>query len=117
GSVRPTNRCDRGAAIPPTEVGGWFKSGLQTGVTEGLKFHPRKLVGFKNPVGAVRRWDLNHPPTAVGGIVGFSHNLFRWWDSRTRFVLACRLDLNNPPTPVGGISEFSFSCALIGVNN
>ena len=55
-----------------------------------------------------RRPDLNHPPTAVGGIAGFSHNLFRWWDSRTRFVLACRLDLNNPPTPVGGISEFSF---------
>ena len=28
---------------------------------------------------------------------------FRWWDSRTRSVLACRLDLNHPPTSVGGI--------------
>jgi hypothetical protein len=55
---------------------------------------------------------------------------FRWWDSRTRFVLACRLDLNasinsrwwdfknsvtgfsrldlnDPLTPVRGICEFS----------
>ena len=35
---------------------------------------------------------------------------FRWWDSRIRCVLACRLDLNHPPTAVtavGGISEFS----------
>jgi hypothetical protein len=31
---------------------------------------------------------------------------FRWWDSRTRCVVAGRLDLNHPPTPVGGISEF-----------
>ncbi len=30
---------------------------------------------------------------------------FRWWDLRTRLLLACRLDLNHPPTPVGGISE------------
>jgi hypothetical protein len=34
---------------------------------------------------------------------------FRWWDSRARSVLACRLDLNHPPTPVGGISESSQS--------
>jgi hypothetical protein len=34
---------------------------------------------------------------------------FRWWDSRTRSVLACRLDLNNPPTSVGGIPAFSHS--------
>ena len=31
---------------------------------------------------------------------------FRWWDSRTRFVLTCRLDLNHPSTSVGGIWEF-----------
>src|SRR5438034_5739561 len=31
---------------------------------------------------------------------------FRWWDSRTRSVPACRLDLNHPPTSVGGIPEF-----------
>jgi hypothetical protein len=31
----------------------------------------------------------------------------RWWDSKTRCVLGCRLDLNLPPTAVGGISEFS----------
>jgi hypothetical protein len=41
--------------------------------------------------------DLNHPPTAVGGIRKFVTSLL------------CRSDLNNPPTAVGGISEFSHS--------
>ena len=54
--------------ITPTAVGGYFKSGLRALVT---------------------RPDLNHPPTAVGGIQS---------DDITTF----RLDLNYPPTAVGG---------------
>jgi hypothetical protein len=56
---------------------------------------------------------LNSLLTALGRFVSkagseqSTHS--RGWDSRTRFVLACRLDLNHPPTPVGGISEFSHS--------
>jgi len=38
---------------------------------------------------------------------------FRWWDSRSRFVLTCRLDLNNPPTSVGGIQELD-PCSHVG---
>ena len=38
---------------------------------------------------------------------------FRWWDSRTGSVFACRLDLNNPPTSVGGIQELG-PCSPVG---
>ena len=41
---------------------------------------------------------------------------FRWWDSRTRSVLACRLDLNHPPTSVGGIPEFSHNLEVADIS-
>ena len=43
----------------------------------------------------VKRLDLNHPPTSVGGL------------RKSPEVRPGRLDLKNPPTPVGGISVFS----------
>jgi hypothetical protein len=58
--------------IPPTEVGGWFKSGLQTAVTEFL--NPTHGSGWIVQIPPVmigvsgERLDLNYPPTAVGGI-------------------------------------------------
>jgi hypothetical protein len=76
--------------IPPTEVGGLFRSNL-----------------FVQVKGLVR---LNSLSNALGSFVSEAGSEqstnCRWWDSRTRAVLAFRLDLNHPPTPVGGISEF-----------
>ena len=46
----------------------------------------------------VWRKELNHPPTAVGGIQGSVPGV------------RCRKDLKKPPTAVGGISTF---CAVI----
>src|ERR1700737_5653851 len=71
---------------PPTEVGGWFRSGLQrwaaesTNPTNGswwiVQIQPPKQSGpsaFKSKFSFMalhcgRRLDLNHPPTPVGGI-------------------------------------------------
>jgi hypothetical protein len=116
---RPATRdCAGKVEIPPTAVGGWFRSDLQTSTNRILESHQRKLVDcsdpayirarteFLNPTNCrcgiwsflrmtFCRLDLNHPPTAVGGI---------WSSLRMTF---CRKDLNNPPTAVGGISEFS----------
>src|SRR5215475_8651011 len=52
--VQPT--CNRIGVIPPTAVGGWLKSNLR-----------RR-----------RRLDLNHPPTAVGGIRGKEGRYVGW---------------------------------------
>src|ERR1700752_5187108 len=55
--------------IPPTAVGGLFKSILKR---SDLKYPPTAVGGikfwFRN---RVCRKDLNHPPTAVGGIPDF----------------------------------------------
>src|SRR5258705_5525491 len=79
----------RNLGIPPTAVGGWFRSNL-----------PRWASKLGNPTNG--SWwmvqiqptemglrNLGIPPTAVGG----------WF---SRFV-SKRQDLNNPPTAVGGI--------------
>ena len=44
----------------------------------------------------IGRWDLNHPPTSVGGISILS-----------AAAMHCRLDINNPPTAVGGFLTFA----------
>ena len=76
--------------IPPTEVGGLFRSNLFVHV-EG----PMNLSSpLKELDASFQRPDLNNPPTPVGGIQELDLPLF------------CRPDLNNPPTSVGGISEF-----------
>jgi len=49
--------------IPPTAVGGLFRSGLRT--NEGRATAMDTLVSWTF---YVKRLDLNHPPTAVGGI-------------------------------------------------
>jgi hypothetical protein len=66
--------------IPPTAVGGYFKSTLLI-----RKFRQQKLVAC-----SINRSYLNNPPTSVGGI-------------ETAFFDRCRKDLNDPPTAVGGI--------------
>ena len=48
----------------------------------------------------MNRLDLNLPPTAVGGILGFGVRVF------------CRLDLKHPPTAVGGILKLRRSVSL-----
>jgi hypothetical protein len=45
--------------IPPTAVGGWFKSALFISYQE-----KNKLLGART----INSLDLNEPPTAVGGI-------------------------------------------------
>jgi len=85
-----------GSVIPPTGVGGSFRSFLQEITSKDLcadcENEPcRVAVGAETFKFLVCRKDLNHPPTAVGGIlVG-------------ELCLVCRKDLNHPPTAVGGI--------------
>jgi len=58
------------------------------------KLPAARFVGFLELFVVVPcRKDLNHPPTAVGGILPKSKLPFS------------RKDLNNPPTSVGGISS------------
>ena len=78
--------------IPPTEVGGWFRSNLFT-----QKAHETQ-VSF-----------VCARPRLVSEAGSEQSTNCRWWDSRTRFALVYRLDLNHPPTSVGGIPEFSRS--------
>jgi hypothetical protein len=101
--------------IPPTGVGGWFRSNLQTD----------RPPSFKNSTNG-SWWIVQIQPIHVEAhhetVVFFMRSAClasetgsepstncRWWDSRTRFVFACRLDLNHPPISVGGISEYSHS--------
>ena len=95
--------CATTLGIPPTAVGGFFRSNLQRGWTlEPRESHQRQLVDLSNPT-YLSIWkstrplrsrpDLNNPPTAVGGIQEHGH---RYWR---------RSDLNDPPTAVGGISK------------
>jgi hypothetical protein len=96
--------------IPPTEVGGWFRSSLRNKAIQTQSKAISATCTF-----CERRPDLNNPPTSVGGIfVDYaSPPLYtgseqspnsRWGDLRA-FVRrsCCREDLNNPPTAVGGI--------------
>src|SRR5438034_869697 len=55
---------DRVLEIPPTEVGGLFRSGLRNKAAERIQ----KRIQFRAP-SMWRRLDLNHPPTSVGGIL------------------------------------------------
>src|SRR5215510_8127803 len=73
----PTSR------IPPTAVGGWLKHSLP-GCRRGL------LTGFERP-------DLNHPPTAVGGI------------RREKGFYVGRT-LTIPQLPLGGLKNGSQIC-------
>src|SRR3984893_18710881 len=106
------NTFESPSRIPPTEVGGWFRSNLNASTHRVLESHQRKLVDCSDPASETkrpstfksvfsfttllcgRRLDLNHPPTSVGGI------------RKIPQAHVCRPDLNNPPTSVGGISEF-----------
>ena len=102
--------------IPPTGVGGLFRSNLQ-----------RVTLKFRNPTNR-SWWKVQiRPPkprdhsiqkglqcqcallTWTNKAGSEPSTNFRWWDSRTYLPLRCRPDLNHPPTPVGGISEFSHS--------
>jgi SpoIID/LytB domain protein len=85
--------------IPPTGVGGLFKSNLPTSVSSPES--PQRQLGDCSSPAFLSleadlltkpcRLDLNNPPTAVGGI-------------REKLSLG-RQDLNDPPTAVGGIRE------------
>ena len=106
-----TRRLSENSEIPPTGVGGWFRSDLQMGP---LNFtNPTNGSWWMVQIQPVRphrgRMKLKSLLNALGHFVSEAGSEqstnFRWWDSRTRCVLACRLDLNHPPTPVGGISE------------
>ena len=91
--IQPTRRCLRNFGIPPTEVGGLFRSGLQNRETTAIK----------------RDFSVMHSANVDEQVGSEQSTNSRWWDSRTRLPLCCRPDLNHPPTPVGGISEFSHS--------
>src|SRR5262245_63284024 len=78
---------------PPN--GSWGMVKVRPTPTDGLFLNPLNgswgiVKARPSPYGIGRlRLDLNHPPTAVGGI-----------RARASF---CRLDFNDPPTAVGGI--------------
>src|SRR5215813_5947279 len=71
------------SGIPPTAVGGCFRSFLK-----GRRLRDNGRFEIE---GSPVRKDLNEPPTAVGGIC------------RQRALAASRKNLNEPPTAVGGI--------------
>src|ERR1700730_8340960 len=91
--IRPTKRNpNERTRIPPTEVGGLFRSNLRP--------HRRRME--------LKSLSLSNVFWRFDSEAGSEQSTnFRWWDSKTRSVLACRLDLNHPPTSVGGIPEFS----------
>src|SRR5258705_6306444 len=61
--------------IPPTAVGGWFRSNLPRWGFGIWESHQRQLVD--GSVALFRRGqDLNNPPTAVGGIYRSASPLF-----------------------------------------
>src|SRR4030095_8694800 len=80
--------------IPPTAVGGSFKSSLQTKAARLLPQIPPTAVGglFKSSLQEPKWTASPIQLTAVGGI-----------RTRTREGPFCRPDLNNPPTAVGGL--------------
>jgi len=87
--------------IPPTAVGGSFKSFLQT-LSTMIQSRQRKLADRSGPYdlsGSMNRSDLKDPPTAVGGI------------ENALGARSDRKDLNNPPTAVGGI-ENALGCKV-----
>ena len=98
------------AEIPPTAVGGMFRSGLHSGLAEFTNptngswwmvqiepvrpyRGPMKLNLLFNALGSFVSEDGSEQSTNCP-LVGF----------KTRFVVACRLNLKHPPTAVGGIS-------------
>jgi hypothetical protein len=79
--------------IPPTAVGGLFRSFLQLLRSCKNCRNPSGTQVLKRPRECLRK-DLNNPPTAVGGISKvLSGDLYR-------------KDLKNPPTTMGGILDF-----------
>jgi len=93
--------------IPPTAVGGWFRSSLGTQQRKRLR-NPTNgswwmvqvrtiyVVRGEQALGTrtMNSLDLNEPPTT------------RWWDSGILVDDYGRKDLNHPPTTVGGILTF-----------
>src|SRR5260370_12560287 len=98
--------------IPPTGVGGWFRSSLQRDRLPNLGIPPTEVGGlFRSNLLRRRHVEtqvsfVRARPRLVSEAGSEQSTNFRWWDSRTRFTVGSRLDLNHPPTPVGGIWEF-----------
>ena len=69
--IQPTHNCHTRNEIPPTAVGGYFRSSLHDALNRQDLNHPPTSVGGipDSRATAVCRLDLKHPPTAVGGIL------------------------------------------------
>jgi hypothetical protein len=103
--------------IPPTGVGGLFRSNLPELALDLNESHQRQLVDCSDPTcwsKSERRKTTNRFLNALGRFASKAGSEqstnFRWWDSITRPALACRLDVNNPPTAVGGIQKLTYRC-------
>src|ERR1700730_6498479 len=97
------NTFESPSRIPPTEVGGWFRSNLHASTHRVLESHQRKLVDCSDPASETKR------PSTFKSVFSFTTLLCgRRLDLIRKIPQAhlCRPDLNNPPTFVGGISEF-----------
>src|SRR5437762_11655931 len=92
-----TNERDfcKNSGIPPTEVGGWFRSNLHAGTDRVLESHQRKLVDCSDPASEPK-----------------CRNVFESDFSSMRLLCGRRLDLNDPPTSVGGILVLSLRFSL-----
>jgi hypothetical protein len=98
--------------IPPTAVGGLFRSNLQ-----GTAFEFRNPTNGSwwivqvQPVRLAEGTETENRsiwPARFGSEAGSEPSTnSRWWDSETLVTAVFRRDLKNPPTPVGGISECS----------
>ena len=95
--VQPTRTLLRLFLIPPTAVGGWFRSSLDLKTRRNswiLRNTSTKVA--VSVVAADRRLDLNKSTNC------------RWWDSdNLQPDPFSRSDLNNPRTAVRGILDFS----------
>jgi hypothetical protein len=75
--------------IPPTAVGGSFRSFLLQAPLKSFQSHQRQLVDRSDPFYSKRLSNPSIPPTAVGG-------------SFRSLLLQAPLKSFNPPTAVGG---------------
>ena len=83
------------ALIPPTAVGGCFRSFLQDDGRQRAESHPRQWVDVSDPFS---------PQTAGSSQISFTPSM-----ALRSLALACRKDLKNPRTAVRGISKWSLA--------
>src|SRR6266478_4390746 len=109
--IQPTYEHAPVLEIPPTGVGGLFRSNLHTSTHRFLKSHPREWVDGSDPASDTKRpneWALLLKRTGWLDVNNWIHK---------RLLAAGRLDLNNPHTAVWGIHKRLVPAGRLDLNN